>query len=69
MTDSVPSTEVSSIGATVMVALLNEEHEPLLAFNFARAYPVKWTVSDFKAQDNAIVVESLELSYDFFQRV
>jgi len=52
----------------VTVTLLNEEHEPLAAWSFTRAYPVKWTISDFKAQDNALAIESLELTYASFRR-
>ena len=52
----------------VTVTLLNEEHEPLATWNFRRAYPVKWSVSDFKAQENALAVESLELAYSNFRK-
>lgn len=55
---------------TVNVTLLNEEHEPLSnTYSFVRAWPVKWSISDFKAQDNSIVVESLELAYNYFTRI
>jgi phage tail-like protein len=55
---------------TVNVTLLNEDHEPLSeTYSFVRAWPVKWSVSDFKAQENAIVVETLELAYNYFTRV
>lgn len=54
---------------TVNVTLLNERHEPLAAWRFERAWPVKWALSDFKAQENAIVVETLELAYSYFTRV
>lgn len=47
----------------VVVTLLNEEHEPLANWQFLKAWPVKWSISDFKAQENALVVESLELAY------
>ncbi len=53
----------------VTVTLLNEEHEPLAAWSFLRAYPVKWSISDFKAQENALAVESMELAYRSFRRV
>jgi phage tail-like protein len=54
---------------TVNVTLLNAEHEPLgPVYNFVRAYPVKWAVSDFKAQENGLVVETLELAYQYFNR-
>ncbi len=52
----------------VTVSLLNEAHEPLAVWNFLRAYPVKWSVSDFKAQDNALAIESLELAYRSFRK-
>ncbi len=52
----------------VAVTLLNEKHEPLATWNFLRAYPVKWSISDFKAQENALAVESLELAYRSFRK-
>jgi len=55
---------------TVNVTLLNEKHEPLVdTLSFLRAWPVKWTVSDFKAQENGLVVETLELAYNYFSRI
>ncbi|MBI3047174.1 MAG: phage tail protein [Acidobacteria bacterium] len=48
------------------VVLLNEEHQPLAQWSFTRAYPVKWSLSDLKAQDNAIAIESIELAYRSF---
>ena len=53
---------------TVKVTLLNEEHNNLASWDFAGVYPLKWSISDFKAQDNAIVVESLELAYRYFRK-
>ncbi|MBW4891596.1 phage tail protein [Mucilaginibacter sp. HMF5004] len=35
-------------------------------WNIVNAYPVSLKVSDFKAQENSIVLETLELSYDYF---
>jgi len=55
--------------ATVNVMLLNESHAPLMAWCFERAWPVKWSVSDLKAQENSIVVETLELAYSRFTRI
>jgi phage tail-like protein len=53
----------------VDVALLNERHEPLAQWSFVGAYPVKWSLSDLKAQENALAIESLELAYKRFRRV
>ncbi|MDQ6969595.1 MAG: phage tail protein [Mariprofundus sp.] len=56
--------------ATVNVTLLNEHHEPVAeTYSFVNAWPVKWSVSDFKAQDNSLVIETLELAYQNFTRV
>jgi len=52
----------------VTVNLLNEEHKPLVSWSFVRAYPVKWSVSDLKAQDNSLVIETLELAYQFYSK-
>jgi phage tail-like protein len=53
----------------VDVALLDENHEPLAQWSFAGAWPVKWTLSDLKAQENAVAIESLELAYRSFRKV
>ena len=54
---------------TVNVTLLNEEHQPLAdTYSFVNAWPVKWSVSDFKAMDNSIVIETLEMSYQYFTK-
>lgn len=51
---------------TVTVILLNEQSEPLRTWSVAHAVPKKWTVSDFNAGENAVVVETLELTYRYF---
>lgn len=53
----------------VNVTLLNEDHQPLAAWGFVGAWPVKWSVGDFKAQDNAYAVESIELAYQYFTQM
>jgi len=50
----------------VDVKLLNENHEPLITWHLVGAYPVKWAVTDLHATNNAIVVESLQLAYQYF---
>lgn len=56
--------------ATVNVTLLNEDHLPLSdTYSFIRAWPVKWSVSNFKAQENALTIETLELAYNYFTRI
>lgn len=51
----------------IIVKLLNEKHEPLLTWNIVHAYPVKWSVSDFNAEESKLVIETLELTYNYFK--
>jgi phage tail-like protein len=51
---------------SVDIKLLNEQHDPLMTWHVIGAYPTKWSVSDFNASGNAIVVESLQLAYQYF---
>lgn len=53
----------------VLVTLLNNEHEPLESWSFVKAYPVKWDVSSFNAEQNQLVVETIELSFQYFKRM
>lgn len=50
----------------VKVTLLDEKNEGLVSWSFKKAYPIKWSISDFKAQDNALVIESIEMAYQSF---
>jgi phage tail-like protein len=52
--------------ANVTVALLNEQHEPIMSWYIVSAIPKKWSISGFNAQENSIVVESITLSYKYF---
>lgn len=49
------------------VKLLDEKHEPLISWNIVHAYPVKWDVGEFNAEESKLVIESLELSYNYFK--
>lgn len=64
--DAVDHFEFAPVDLTV--TLLNEEHEPSIAWKFVRAYPLKWSVSDLKAQDNSVLVETLEIAYQYYTR-
>lgn len=54
---------------TVTVNLLDENASPLATWNFVNAYPLSLHISDLKAQENALVIETLELAYDYFERL
>lgn len=53
----------------VTVSLLDASGDPLMQWTFYSAYPVKYSVSDFKSQDNSLVIESIELAYTYFDIV
>lgn len=50
---------------TVVVTLLDEKHEPLASWQFINAWPVKWTLGNLNATDNSVLVETLELAYQW----
>jgi len=52
---------------SVWVTLLNEEHEPLQSYTFINAWPKKWNISDLNAESSEIVIESLELAYQYYK--
>jgi len=51
----------------VDVKLLNENHDPLATWHLVNAYPTKWGVSDLSANNNAVVIETLQLFYQYFR--
>ena len=50
------------------VFLLDETGNPLLTWNCAHAWPVKWSVGAFNANQNDIAVETLEFAYRQLRR-
>ncbi len=48
------------------ITLLNEQREPMAAWYVYNAYPVKWSVSSFNAQESNVAVETLELQFNYF---
>jgi phage tail-like protein len=52
--------------ADLSIILMNEKGEPLRTWNVTHAIPKKWSVSDLNANENAIVIETLELIYQYF---
>ena len=52
--------------ADILVELLNNEGEALHSWNVVHAWPIKWSVSDFNAENNSVVIETLELNYQYF---
>ncbi len=64
LNDAVQTMEVEPI--TIWVTLLNEEHEALQTYTFVNAWPIKWSISDFNAEESKLVLETIELSFQYF---
>ncbi len=62
--DAVEDFNISPTDLTI--SLLNENHEPLMTWNVVHAYPVKWSVADFNAEESKMVIETIELVYNYF---
>lgn len=62
--DAIENLDIQPV--TVLVSLLNEQHEPLQTYQFVNAWPKKWSVSNFNAQESNIVVETMSIAYQFF---
>ncbi len=52
----------------ILVTLLSDENTPLVGWLFINAYPTKWQVSDLNANQNEIVVETVEFAYHRFEK-
>jgi len=48
------------------ISLLNEDHEPLMTWNVVHAWPLKWSMPDFNAEESKMVIETIELAYNYF---
>jgi phage tail-like protein len=53
---------------TIGIKLINEKKQPLVAWNVFGAYPLRWEHTPLNAMGNDVLIETIELSYQFFQR-
>lgn len=53
----------------ITVSLLNENGQPLMSWTFYNAWPVKWEMSKFSSNNNEIALETVQFSYNYFQRI
>ena len=51
----------------VTVSLLDGSGMVSVMWTFYNAYPVKYSVSDLKSQDNNLAIETIELAYTYFE--
>ena len=50
----------------ISLTLLDFEGKAVKRWDFANAFPVKWEISEFKALESAVAIESIEFAYTFF---
>ena len=48
----------------VVITLVDEKYEKVLAWHITKAWPTKYTAPDFNATSNEIAIESLELVHE-----
>ncbi|HLT06667.1 MAG TPA: phage tail protein [Cyclobacteriaceae bacterium] len=51
---------------TVLVHLLNDNHDILIEWKLFHAWPKKWSVAELNAEQSAVLVETIELNYNYF---
>lgn len=53
--------------ANLLITLLNNRHLPVAVWHVFNAYPTKWSISEFNAEQSTVVLETLELTYQYYQ--
>ena len=54
----------------VKVSLLGEDHKsPLVTWNIVHAYPVKWAIQDLSAEESKLMIETIELAYNYYTTI
>ena len=48
----------------VVIRLLDEEHQPVISWKLANAWPCKVQSSDLKADSNEVLIETMELVHE-----
>ncbi|MDN5289516.1 MAG: glycerol acyltransferase [Mucilaginibacter sp.] len=51
----------------MLISLLNEDHLPVSSWYIANAIPIKYSISDFNAEQGQIVIESITLRYEYYK--
>jgi len=51
----------------ITLRLLDENGHVSMSWNFVKAYPIKWSMSDLKSQESSILIETIELAYHYFE--
>ena len=55
--------------AKVNVELLNEGHDVLMQWELSHVWPLSWKVAELNAERGEVLIETLELNYNYFKLV
>jgi phage tail-like protein len=53
----------------VLVTLFGEDKTPISAWLFLKAYPVKWSTADLDAEEEKVLIDTMELAYTRMQHL
>lgn len=53
----------------LLVTLLDAEGNPLVAWGFVNAWPVRWATDAMNSTANEVLIETMEFSYQYFERL
>ncbi|MBB5636867.1 phage tail-like protein [Pedobacter cryoconitis] len=53
----------------IYISLIDEQRAPTIRWRVENAYPVGIEMSEFKAEENALAIETLTIAYDYFVRM
>ena len=60
---------MKTVPANVLISLLDEHQEPVENWLFIHAIPSSWDASGLDAGQSSIVLESIQLHYQYFTRI
>jgi len=56
--------EISKSTRQVSIIMLDSQGDTIMRWDFAGAYPVKWSGPELDAGSNQVAIETLELAYE-----
>jgi phage tail-like protein len=62
-------TTMHTIPTNLIVSLLGDDHQPVMSWFVVHAIPMKWSTDGFDATSTKVMIESFQLSYQYFIRI
>lgn len=66
--DAFQNMKITPIG-NVNVQLLDENHNGLMKWQLSHVWPVSWKVGELNAEKGEVLIETLELNYNYFKLI